>query len=79
MHPNFINCENTKQAFYLNIYNFLVLYQLAVLMISEPEAVALLTNFNMWQSFLQSIQVVIGGVKMNAYTIQYSILRINLK
>ena len=49
--PQFPN-EEAKQAFFLNLYNFMVLYKLAVLMISNPDAVLLLSNINMWMSFL---------------------------
>ena len=37
-----------KMCFFLNIYNFLVLYNLTILLVSNPEAVENLTNYNMW-------------------------------
>ena len=46
--PDFKNDERAKQSFYLNIYNFLILYKIAVLMICEPEAISTLTNYNRW-------------------------------
>lgn len=37
-----------KMCFFLNIYNFLVLYNLTILLVSNPEAVENMTNYNMW-------------------------------
>ena len=67
-----------KQAFFLNIINFLILYQLAVLMVSNPEAIEKLTNYNMWQSFLDNTTITLNGSKMEAYFLIHSILRCNM-
>jgi hypothetical protein len=37
-----------KMCFFLNIYNFLVLYNLTILLVSNPEAVENMSNYNMW-------------------------------
>jgi hypothetical protein len=46
--PDFKDNEDIKQSFFLNLVNFLTLYKLSVLLISNPEAIEKLNNFNMW-------------------------------
>lgn len=78
--PNFSNeDEIPKQCFFLNLFNFLILYHLAVHLLSNPDAVKKLTNFNMWQSFMVSSTIKIGLHRLNAFTILHSILRYALK
>lgn len=59
----------------MNLFNFLVLYNLAVQFLSNPESIHQLVNFNMWQSFLISSKIVISYHSLNAYTIFNCILR----
>ncbi|CDW84178.1 UNKNOWN [Stylonychia lemnae] len=73
-----IFCEDddiVKQCFFVNLFNFLILYQLAVIHLCNPEAVSQLKNFNMWQSFMVSSTIKLGMHRLNAYTILHSILR----
>jgi len=44
-------------------------------MISNPEAVEALQNYNMWQAFLTHATMRLGEHKISAYTIMHSILR----
>jgi hypothetical protein len=37
-----------KMSFFLNLFNFLVLYHLTLLLISNPDALEQMTNYNMW-------------------------------
>lgn len=46
--PDFQDDNIVKQVFFLNIYNFLVLHRLAVMMISEKDALKQLNNYNRW-------------------------------
>jgi hypothetical protein len=62
----------------LNIFNFLVLYQLAVLMTSSPDAIEKLNNFNMWQSFLDNTYITLNGCKIKALCIYQVIIRGNM-
>jgi len=77
--PIFKDCDIAKQCFFLNIFNFLVLYQLAVLMLTNPDAVSKLTSYNMWQAFLVSASIKISYIKLTAFSIQHTILRHKLK
>jgi hypothetical protein len=66
-----------KTSFFLNLFNFLVLYNLTILLLSNPDAVEHLTNYNMWQSFLNNncwVQIH-GNNRINAYTIMHSVIR----
>ena len=70
--PSFSDKDDIdKQVFFLNLFNFMVLYQLSILMISNPEAVQKLISYNMWQSFLTSATIKIGLQKISAYTIMH--------
>jgi predicted house-cleaning noncanonical NTP pyrophosphatase (MazG superfamily) len=52
-----------------------MLYNLAIQLLSNPESVQQLLNYNMWQSFLTSCQITLNYQRLNAYTIFNSILR----
>lgn len=43
-----------KQAFLLNIFNFLVLHKFALLLLNGPEAFKMLKTYGMWQQLLIS-------------------------
>lgn len=64
-----------KQSFFLNLCNFMILYQLALLLISNPEAIEKLTSFNMWQAFLDNTTITLNGCKLKAITIMQVILK----
>lgn len=51
---------------------------MAVLMLSNPDAVNRLVNYNMWQAFLVSASIKIAYVKLTAFNIMHSILRNSL-
>ena len=70
--------NSIKQAFLLNVINFMQLYQLAVLMYSNPEAVHSLQSYNMWQSFLDNTTLHLHGSKVELYYLIYSVLRFHL-
>lgn len=58
--------------------NFMQLYQLAVLMYSNTEAVHRLQSYNMWQSFLDNTTLHLNGSKVELYFLIYSVLRFHL-
>ncbi len=56
-------------SFLLNIFNFLVLYELAILFISSPEGVRALCKYSMWHYFLSQASINLGGYKISAFWI----------
>ena len=70
--------ETEKQVFFLNLFNALVLYNLALQMVSNIETVTKLNCFNMWQAFLTQCYVRISMHKINAFTILRGFLRNSL-
>eukprot|EP00347_Sterkiella_histriomuscorum_P015495 403356815 len=73
-HPE-LGDETQKQVFFLNLFNFLVMYYLALNMMSNPEAIEKIQNHNMWQAFLLNCKVVLCNHKINAFEIKHSVLR----
>jgi len=65
-------------VFFLNLFNSLVLYNLALQMVSNIETVTKLNCFNMWQAFLTQCYVRISMHKINAFTILRGFLRNSL-
>mmetsp|Transcript_7348 Transcript_7348/g.6576 ORF Transcript_7348/g.6576 Transcript_7348/m.6576 type:complete len:189 (-) Transcript_7348:1930-2496(-) len=73
--PDFKNNDLIKQVFLLNIFNALVLYKLAVLIMCSCEGLTLLKSFNYHQAFLSSCKITIAGVNIDAFTIFIHCLR----
>lgn len=64
--------------FFLNLYNFVLLYQIAAMMLSSPEGIEKLKTYSMWQALLQKTLVSIGRERISLYDIQYYIIRSDL-
>ena len=58
-----------KTSFLLNIFNFLVQYEIAVLLLKSPEAIEALSKYNLWKMFLKKCIINIGGFEISAFWI----------
>ncbi len=61
--------DRQKMSFLLNIFNFLVMYDLAIAFLSSPDAVQSLKKYNMWHYFLSQATINLGGYKISAFWI----------
>lgn len=64
--------ELSKQSFYLNIFNYLILFRIAEVMLTcgnKPKVIKSLTNYWMWQQFMHDSYIYINDRKIDAYTI----------
>jgi hypothetical protein len=68
---NILPNDDYKTCFWLNIYNFLVIY--AIIYKNE-----ILTNFYEWYCFLKNSYFNIGGLEFNLYEIENCILQNNV-
>jgi hypothetical protein len=67
--------EVLKQAFWLNLINFLTLYKLAEISLVQPGILKRMDSFAMWHTFWESTTVYISKLKVSLSTIIFSFLR----
>ena len=69
MNEYFKNCKE-KISFFLNAYNFLVLFALC-----QKKLKIIPNTYTCWMSFLASISIQIGDFKLSAFEIEHGIIR----
>lgn len=67
--------EVLKQAFWLNLINFLTLYKLAEISLVQPGILKRMDSFAMWHTFWETTTVYISKLKVSLSTIIFSFLR----
>lgn len=57
--------EHAKQAFWLNIFNYMTLFRFAEIFLIQPKLIKELTSYAMWQSFWLNNFFYIKGARIS--------------
>lgn len=70
--------EYSKQCFYLNLFNFLILFKITEVCVLKPTKTFGLKNFNSWIAIMHNSSIILSGQTFTAYQIKHDVIK-NLK
>lgn len=70
--------EYSKQCFYLNLFNFMILYKLTEICVLKPTKTFGMKNYNSWVAIMHNSSIILSGQTFTAYQIKHDVIK-NLK